>query len=82
MLLRTFSATGGDVERTARTLGVSEREVRDELGSLIGPSAKDVDGEGGAHAAAAPANGAARTASKSAAAKQKGTEKGKAKGRR
>ena len=28
MLLRTFSSTGGDVERTARMLGVSESEVR------------------------------------------------------
>jgi hypothetical protein len=79
LLLRTFSATGGDVEKTARTLGVSEREVRDELGSLIGPGAKADGKEDAAHAAS---NGAAKPAAKSAAAKQKGTEKGKAKGRR
>lgn len=80
LLLRTFSATGGDVERTARTLGVSESELRAELGSLIGPGEKPpgrADGTG-------VANGASKPASKSAAAKEKGSEKakGKAKGRR
>jgi len=72
MLLRTFSATGGDVERTASTLGVSESEVRNELGSLIGPGAK------------AETNGAEKPAAKAVAAKEQGTEKakGKAKGRR
>ncbi len=72
MLLRTFSATGGDVERTARTLGVSEREVRNELGSLIGASDN------------AQMNGAVKPAAKAVATKEKGTEKlkGKAKGRR
>jgi DNA-binding NtrC family response regulator len=78
MLLRTFSATGGDVERTARTLGVSESEVRNELGSLLGPA-----NTAGGGADAARANGAVKPAAR-AAAKEKGTEKakGKAKGRR
>jgi hypothetical protein len=72
MLLRTFSATGGDVERTARTLGVSEGDVRNELGSLIGGGDR------------ANMNGEAKPAAKAIAAKEKGTEKpkGKAKGRR
>jgi DNA-binding NtrC family response regulator len=80
MLLRTFSVTGGDVERTARTLGVSEREVRNELGTLIGAAAaSDVHSDGKVET-----NGATKPATKAVAAKEKGTEKtkGKAKGRR
>jgi DNA-binding NtrC family response regulator len=80
MLLRTFSVTGGDVERTARTLGVSEREVRNELGTLIGAAAtSDIQSDG-----RVDTNGATKPAAKAVAAKEKGTEKakGKAKGRR
>ena len=71
MLLRTFSSTGGDVERTAHTLGISESEVRSELGSLLGGGKPE-------------SNGATKPAAKAVAAKEKGTEraKGKAKGRR
>jgi DNA-binding NtrC family response regulator len=72
MLLRTFSSSGGDVERTAQTLGVSESEVRSELGSLLGAAGKP------------ESNGATKPASKAVAVKEKGMEKakGKAKGRR
>jgi transcriptional regulator with PAS, ATPase and Fis domain len=71
MLLRTFSSTGGDVERTAHTLGISESEVRNELGSLLGAGKPE-------------SNGATKPAAKAAVAKEKGTDrvKGKAKGRR
>jgi transcriptional regulator with PAS, ATPase and Fis domain len=72
MLLRTFSSTGGDVERTAHTLGITESEVRSELGSLLGAAGKP------------ESNGATKPAPKAVAAKEKGTDraKGKAKGRR
>jgi hypothetical protein len=72
MLLRTFSSTGGDVERTAHTLGISEGEVRSELGSLLGAQGK------------IESNGATKPAAKAVGVKEKGTEraKGKAKGRR
>jgi DNA-binding NtrC family response regulator len=71
LLLRTFSSTGGDIPRTARTLGISEGEVRGELGSLIGQGKVE-------------ANGAVKPAARPASAKEKGPEKGKgkAKGRR
>src|SRR6476469_9110226 len=70
MLLRTFSSTGGDVERTAQTLGIPESEVRSDLGSLLGAQGK------------AESNGATKPAAKAVAAKERGTEraKGKAKG--
>jgi DNA-binding NtrC family response regulator len=35
MVLRTFAATGGDQERTARMLGVSGDELRTELSSIL-----------------------------------------------
>src|SRR5512133_2264892 len=36
LVLRTFAATGGDVERSAKTLGISERELREELSKMVG----------------------------------------------
>ena len=35
LVLRTFASTAGDAERTAKVLGLSEREVRGELLSLV-----------------------------------------------
>ena len=71
LLLRTFSSTGGDIARTARTLGIAESEVRTELGSLIGNGKVE-------------ASGAGKAPVRAASAKEKGPEKGKgkAKGRR
>jgi DNA-binding NtrC family response regulator len=35
LVLRTFAATSGDAARTARVLGLSEREVRTEMAALV-----------------------------------------------
>jgi DNA-binding NtrC family response regulator len=49
MVLKTFASTAGDVERTARTLGLPAAELRAELALLIGDR-----NAGGAAAPAAP----------------------------
>jgi hypothetical protein len=60
LVLRTFASTSGDASRTAKVLGLSEREVRGELLSIVtgeapsqGRSEPSTDGK--AQAAAAPA---------------------------
>ena len=56
LVLRTFAQTGGDHERSARMLGVSTDELRNELSALIG-GAGSGSGGGGAKPAAAATNG-------------------------
>jgi DNA-binding NtrC family response regulator len=76
LMLRTFASTGGDVERTSRTLGVTPDELRSELGLLIGSEGKS------------GTNGAGKKAARPAATKDKASDKapdkvkGKVKGRR
>jgi len=36
LVLRTFASTGGDVERSAKTLGISDRELRQEIANMLG----------------------------------------------
>ena len=69
LVLRTFASTAGDAGRTAKVLGLSEREVRGELLSLLnGAAAPDVKSEGRAETVAevkaAPAPAPARAAKK------------------
>jgi DNA-binding NtrC family response regulator len=72
LVLRTFSRTGGDVERTARMVGMSEPEVRSELTALVGGNggARDMDGVG------------ARNVKASVPAKERAAARAKTKGRR
>jgi hypothetical protein len=60
LLLKSFASTGGDVERTATMLGISQSEVRAELGTIMQgePGTQRVNGRDGAPpamAAKAPA---------------------------
>ncbi len=43
LVLRTFATMGGDIDRTAKTLGIAAAEVRSEIASVLGGN--------GAHAA-------------------------------
>ncbi|HEY9449329.1 MAG TPA: sigma-54 dependent transcriptional regulator [Gemmatimonadaceae bacterium] len=72
MVLRTFSMTGGDADRTAKMLGMRLAEVRAELSALVG-------GNGQSHEAEAAAPKKSRPGS---AARERGTTKSKSKGRR
>ena len=60
LVLRTYASTSGDAARTAKVLGISEREVRGELMSLVnGAGAGAVVVESAAPASpAAPARAA------------------------
>jgi DNA-binding NtrC family response regulator len=64
LLLRTFSSADGDVERTARVLGISAAEVRAELGAVLrgggGSEGNGVGNGGGLHSAPASRPGAAK----------------------
>ena len=69
LVLRTFASTAGDAGRTARVLGLSEREVRGELLSLLnGAAPSEVKSEAGTAAVsgakAPPAAAPARPAKK------------------
>jgi DNA-binding NtrC family response regulator len=72
LVLRTFSMTGGDVERTARMVGMTEPEVRSELTALVGGNggAREMDGV------------AARNVKASPPAKERAAARSKTKGRR
>jgi hypothetical protein len=72
LVLRTFSMTGGDVERTARMVGMTEPEVRSELTALVG-------GNGGARE---PDGVAARHVKSSTPVKERAAARAKTKGRR
>jgi hypothetical protein len=51
LVLRTFASTSGDAVRTAKVLGLSEREVRGELLSIVtGESQPESQGEPAADA--------------------------------
>ncbi|HEU4643586.1 MAG TPA: sigma-54 dependent transcriptional regulator [Gemmatimonadaceae bacterium] len=71
LVLRSFSLTGGDAERTAKMLGMDVADVRSELAALVG----------GNGYTPAP-GGEARSATASVPAREKTTAKTKAKGRR
>jgi two-component system response regulator HydG len=73
MVLRTFSMTGGDAERTAKMLGMRLAEVRAELSAIVGSN-----GQGHETEAAAPP----KKSRSSSAAKERGASKSKSKGRR
>jgi DNA-binding NtrC family response regulator len=63
LVLRTFASTAGDTGRTAKVLGLSEREVRGELLSLVnGETTPEEPNEPKAPAKAAPATAPARSA--------------------
>ncbi|HEX6536412.1 MAG TPA: sigma-54 dependent transcriptional regulator [Gemmatimonadaceae bacterium] len=57
LVLRTFSTTGGDAERTAKMLGMSVADVRSELAALVSGNGYrgTSDGEARAAKAAVPA---------------------------
>ena len=61
LALRTFASMGGDLERAAKTLGVSRDELRADLLTVIGgsPSANGASVQAARGAAHASANGAA-----------------------
>ena len=73
MVLRTFSMTGGDADRTAKMLGMRLAEVRAELSALVGSNGQSHETE-----AAAPP----KKSRSSTAAKERGASKSKSKGRR
>ncbi|MBX6332856.1 MAG: sigma-54-dependent Fis family transcriptional regulator [Gemmatimonadaceae bacterium] len=76
LVLRTFSATGGDAERTAKMLGIGANEVRAELAALVTGNGAAPDG-GDEEASAS-----ARSVKAAAPAKEKAVAKVKSKGRR
>jgi DNA-binding NtrC family response regulator len=55
LVLRTFASTAGDAARTAKVLGISEREVRGELVSLVNGTTHAEEADVAPPAAAAPA---------------------------
>jgi DNA-binding NtrC family response regulator len=67
LVLRTFATMAGDVERTAKTLGIAAAEVRSEIASVLGGN--------GSHATAA-------TPKPVAASSKESKRKTKPKGRR
>ena len=71
LTLKTFSMTGGDVERTAHMLGTTPGEVRAELAALVKPAEDD-----GEHEAAA------RNVKSYGSVKDKDVVRQKSKGRR
>jgi DNA-binding NtrC family response regulator len=71
LTLKTFSLTGGDVERTAHMLGTTPGEVRAELAALVKPA--EDDGERDA---------AARNVKSYGSVKDKDVVRQKSKGRR
>ena len=72
LVLRTFASTSGDMARTGKVLGLSEREVRGELLLLVhGSAAAGSDGQTGAKADA-PAPPSALPAKPVHPAKRKG----------
>jgi hypothetical protein len=73
MVLRTFSMTGGDAERTAKMLGMRLAEVRAELSALVGSN-----GQGHEAEPSAPA----KKSRSGSAAKERGAARSKSKGRR
>ncbi|HET7549878.1 MAG TPA: sigma-54 dependent transcriptional regulator [Gemmatimonadaceae bacterium] len=73
MVLRTFSMTGGDADRTAKMLGMRLAEVRAELSALVGSNGQSHETE-----AAAPS----KKSRSGSAAKERGASKSKTKGRR
>jgi two-component system response regulator HydG len=73
MVLRTFSMTGGDAERTAKMLGMRLAEVRSELAALVGTNGQVHESE-----AAAPA----KKSKSGSAPKERGAPKSKSRGRR
>ncbi len=77
MVLRTFSMTGGDAERTAKMLGMRLAEVRSELSALVGVGG-GTNGQSHEPAPAAPA----KKSRSGAASKERAASKSKSKGRR
>ncbi|HEX5435781.1 MAG TPA: sigma-54 dependent transcriptional regulator [Gemmatimonadaceae bacterium] len=70
LVLRTFATTGGDVDRTAKMLGLGAREVGSELASLL-PANGARPAAGEASSGTARAGGRAPAAAKSAKGKTK-----------
>jgi hypothetical protein len=65
LVLRTFASTQGDAERTAKVLGLSEREVRGELLSIVtGEAVADTEAAPRADAKSQPAAAPVRPAKK------------------
>jgi transcriptional regulator with PAS, ATPase and Fis domain len=58
LVLRTLASMGGDVERTAKTLGIAAQDVRSEIGSILGGNGSRTV----APAVAAPKNAAPSSA--------------------
>ncbi|NUQ93923.1 MAG: sigma-54-dependent Fis family transcriptional regulator [Gemmatimonadaceae bacterium] len=70
LVLRTLATTGGDMERTAKVLGLGVADVAAELAHLLGGNGASTNGDGGAERAPARKPGAA-PAKKAAPAKGK-----------
>ncbi|HEX2779450.1 MAG TPA: sigma-54 dependent transcriptional regulator, partial [Gemmatimonadaceae bacterium] len=72
LVLRTLATTGGDMERTAKVLGLGLAEVQAELAHLLGRNGAGMNGSGGAdHASARKPAAAAPPAKKAAPTKGK-----------
>jgi len=64
VVLRTFSSTGGDAERTAKILGIDPAEVRAELSALLAGSPNGAEPDEGDVAAAAEGSSKERAAAR------------------
>ena len=67
LVLRTLATTGGDMERTAKVLGLGVAEVAAELAHLLGGNGVATNGDGGAERAPARKPAAPPAAAKKAA---------------
>ncbi len=64
LVLRTFSSTGGDAERTGKILGIDPAEVRAELSALLAGSPNGAEPDEGDVAAAAEGSSKERAAAR------------------
>ncbi len=82
LVLRTFASAGGDVDRTAKILGVASGDVRTELASLLGTNGNQMSRPTDEAPAAARGPAPRSGGTVGGASRKVGKEKGKPKGRR
>jgi two-component system response regulator HydG len=81
LVLRTFASTGGDLERTAKVVGLPADEIRSELSALL-RGGDGADGADGAQAARSNGHARAPVVREPAKPSGKAPAKGAAKGRK
>ena len=64
LVLRTFASMSGDVERTAKTLGITAQDVRSEIASVLGGNGTKGTESAAATRASAPAARESKTKTK------------------